>query len=133
MPDDSPQFNVARGTVKFEADQSAIDEAFSSIEKRLDALATKIKDTFSIGPLIEQAEQRLAELERRAAAIQLPTIPEPEQPRQPQRIEGQPPPTPFNVDKEMESAVQENTTRETNEILVEIRDLVNAVLNTRDE
>lgn len=135
MPDDSPQFQIARGTVKFEADQSAIDDALTSLEKRLDTIAGKVKDAFNIGPVIEQAEQRLAELERRAAEIKLPSIPEPDQPAAPvpHRREGEPPAVPFNLDKEMAAAKTQDAVQETNRLLEDIKQYIIQLIETRGD
>ena len=125
MPEDAPQFNVARALIPIEADQSAIEQAFTSMERRIDELATKIKSAFDIAPILEQAETRIAELERRVAAIQLPSIPETEKQQPDQRREGDAPAIPFDVDNEMESASKSEETRETNRLLEEIRDALN--------
>ena len=60
--DNSPQQQVAKGVIPFEADMQAVDAALDQIEQRIDAIGEKFARAFS-GDSFRALDERLEKLE----------------------------------------------------------------------
>ena len=64
MAEQAPNFTLQKATIPFEADTQALDLQIDALERRLDGVAAKFRDSFSSGDVFRALDDRLDRLER---------------------------------------------------------------------